>query len=102
MVKTDITERWKENVNYELIPKEDDSWQIRILTGDYEQCVISYSKISINEDNQTIKFDYTLDYTPVPGVTSEDLELQRTASHILHSVLMGLLENENSNNGTTR
>lgn len=101
MVKTDITKSWVENVNYELIPKEDDSWQIRILTGDYEQCILSYGKISINEENQTIKFDYTLDYTPVPGVTSEDLDLQRTASHILHSILMGLLD-ENSNNGAAR
>lgn len=92
MVKTTILDQWKENRDYELIPREDDHWYVNILTGDYSSCIISFDRVAFDETNLTVKFDYKLEYTPVTGITSEDPDLQKTASHILHSILVGLLD----------
>ena len=94
MVKTAITEQWQEGRDYELIPREDDHWHVNILKGDYSSCIISYDKVSIDEQNLLLKFDYTLQYTPVSGITSDDPQLQKVASHILHSILLGVLDND--------
>lgn len=94
MVKTAITEEWKENRDYKLIPTDGEYWNIEILSGDYSSCVIGYSKISINEESMELKFDYTLEYTPVEGIKAGDPSLDKTASHILHSILMSTLEEE--------
>lgn len=92
MVKTAITENWKENEDFKLIPREDDFWHVEILKGDYSSCIISYSKIKINEETMVLKFEYNLEYTPVEGIQAGDEGLDRTASHILHSILMSTLE----------
>jgi|5_EtaG_2_1085323.scaffolds.fasta_scaffold09243_2 hypothetical protein len=94
MVKTKITEEWVENRNYKLIPEKDDYWHIEILTGDYSSCHISYTSIKINEQTMELKFDYNLEYTPIEWVKAGDPGLDKTASHILHSILMSTL-NEN-------
>lgn len=93
MVKTAISEEWVEGKDYELLPREDDHWYVNILKGDYSSFIISYEKVSIDESNMTIKFDYRLEYSPVAGITSEDPGLQKTASYILHSILVGMLAN---------
>lgn len=92
MVKTAITENWQENRDFKLIPKEDDLWHVEILTGDYSSCIISYNKIKVNEESMELKFDYSLQYTPVDTIQAGDEGLDRTASHILHSILMSTLD----------
>lgn len=92
MVKTTISEQWIEGKDYELLPREEEHWHVNILKGDYSSCIISYNKVSIDEKNLMLKFDYTLEYTPVDGVTADDPQLQKTASHILHSILMGIVD----------
>jgi hypothetical protein len=92
MVKTKITEDWVENKDYRLIPKENDFWHVEILKGDYSSCIISYSKVSVNEDTMVLKFEYNLEYSPVDYIKAGELELDRTASHILHSILMSALD----------
>lgn len=91
MVKTAISEQWQEGQDYEFVPREEENWHVHILTGDHSSFIISYDRVSIDEKNLTVKFDYKLEYTPVPGVTAEDPDLQKTASHILHSILVGIL-----------
>lgn len=92
MVKTKITEDWVEDKDYKLIPKENDFWHVEILKGDYSSCIISYSKVSVNEETMVLKFEYNLEYTPVDNIKAGDLELDKTASHILHSILMSALD----------
>ena len=41
----------KENKDYELIPDEGDSWQVRILTGDFIETVVQFNTISFNDSN---------------------------------------------------
>ena len=81
-----------ENKDYRLIPKENDFWHVEILKGDYSSCVISYSKVSVNEDTMVLKFEYNLEYSPVDYIKAGELELDNTASHILHSILMSALD----------
>lgn len=92
MVKTQISEQWVEGKDYEFLPREEEHWHVNILTGDYSSCIISYNKVSIDEKNLMLKFDYKLEYTPVEGITADDPQLQKTASHILHSILMGIVD----------
>jgi hypothetical protein len=92
MVKTKITEDWVEDKDYKLIPKENDFWHVEILKGDYSSCIISYSKVSVNEDTMVLKFEYNLEYTPVDNIKAGDFALDKTASHILHSILMSALD----------
>ena len=92
MVKTKITEDWIENKDYKLIPKENDFWHVEILKGDYSSCIISYSKVSVNEETMVLKFEYNLEYTPVDNIKAGDFGLDKIASHILHSILMSALD----------
>lgn len=95
MTKTAITENWQENRDYELIPQDagdESAWRIRILTGDHIESIIQYNQIKIDEANGILTFDFELVYSPDSSVTSEDPDLQQAVSHILHSLLMGLLD----------
>lgn len=92
MTKTPITEAWKENQQYELIPGEQNHWKVRILEGEYIETVISYGGLSIDETRGIVKFDLNLDYSPVGGITSDDIGLQKVAGHILHSILVNAFD----------
>ena len=92
MTKTAITEAWQENKQYELIPGDHNYWKVRVLEGDFIECVLSYGKIAFDEQNHTIQFDFSLEYTPDNDVTSEDPKLQKVASNILHSILVGAFD----------
>lgn len=92
MTKTAITETWKENEQYQLVPNGDDAWKVRILEGDYVESVISYGKLSIDEQNSMVTFDFSLDYSPDPDLKSTDAGLQQTAGYILHSILVNAFD----------
>jgi hypothetical protein len=92
MTKTPTTEAWKENEQYELIPGDQNYWKVRILKGDFIECVVTYGKISFDEQNHTVKFDFSLDYTPDADVTSEDPALQSVVGKILHSIMVGAFD----------
>lgn len=84
----------KENIDYELIPNDDESWDVRILTGDFIETVITYNVLSVDEKEEALKFDFTVKYSPDPDVTSETYELQLLAGNILFSVIESSMENE--------
>lgn len=95
MVKTPITEEWVENEHYQLVPHEDNEWQVRILEGDFTETVIRYGSVSFSEKDYTVKFDYSLVSSPDEYLDTENPDLQKTASKILHSILMGALDTKN-------
>lgn len=97
MVKTPESEAFKENVQYELIPGEDQSnyWKIRILEGDYIETVFTFGALRVDEKNATISFDYTIDYSPIEDLTPDDPGLQKWASGILNSVLIEAFDESN-------
>ncbi len=80
----------KENIDYELVPNSDrdDHWNIRILTGEFVETVISFGAIKVAEDGEHGNFDFAVDYSPV-GDSSDNVDLQLTAG----SILLGIIEN---------
>lgn len=77
----------KENVDYELIPNQDESWDVRILTGDFIETLIAFDVVALDEEAEQMKFDFSVKYTPTDDVTSENYELQLVAADILFDVL---------------
>lgn len=87
----------QENVDYELIPGDGEHWYIRVKEGDYIESVLSFGKISIDENSDQLKFDFNLFFTPDPDLTIEDLHLQRYAGKILESILVNNLNEMEKN-----
>ena len=47
--------------------------------------------VNFDDGDLLIQFDYTLDYSPDPDVKSTNAELQKVVSNILHSLLVGMI-----------
>ena len=97
MTKTPITEEWKQNIDYELIPADNNDWKVRILKGDFIECIFHYGDVKFDDDDLMVQFDFTLDYSPDLSVNSDNVELQKVASNILHSLLLEMLGTINDN-----
>lgn len=78
---------FEENVEYELIPGDNDHWHVRVITGDFIECVISFGQIKLKDD-EFLSFDFTLHYSPDPDLTEEDYNLQKYAGKMLESLIM--------------
>lgn len=89
MVK--IPDMFEENVQYELIPGDNDHWHIRIKEGEFIESVISFGKISIEEDSPIISFDLTVEYSPDEELISDNIDLQKYAGKILESIIVNNL-----------
>ena len=85
---------FEENVQYELIPGDDDHWHIRIKEGEFIESVISFGKISIEEDSPVVSFDLTLQSSPDEELTSDNADLQKYAGKILESVIVNNLNEQ--------
>ena len=94
MVKTAISENWKENEDYQLIPRDNNDWHVRIMKGEFIECVIRYGNVRFDEENATMNFDFSMIESTDDRFTSEDPRLQRVASHILHSILINALNED--------
>ena len=86
----------KENVDYELIPNQDESWDVRILTGDFIETLIAFDVVALDEEAEQMKFDFSVKYTPTDDVTSENYELQLFAADILFDVLENNIDSEDN------
>ena len=82
-----------ENEHQELVPSDTEHWQIRIKTGEFIESLISFGKIIVDESADSLKFDFTLHYSPDPDLTVDSIGLQKHAGKILESVVMSTLEN---------
>ena len=87
---------FEENVQYELIPGDNDHWHIRIKEGEFIESVISFGKISIEEDSPIVSFDLTLQSSPDEELTSNNEDLQKYAGKILESVIVHNLNEKES------
>ena len=86
-----IPDMFEENNEYVLIPGDDDHWHIRITKGDFIESVISFGKITIEEDSPVVSFDLTLHSSPDKDLKSDDIDLQKYAGKILESVIINNL-----------
>ena len=77
----------QENIDYELIPTEDDDhWNIRIKQGDFIESVIRFGSLKMSEDDY-LHFDYDLIYSPIEDLKEDSQELQEVVKEILVSIL---------------
>lgn len=86
-----------ESQDYELIQssKDENAWSVRFLTGPFNETVISYGSIAISEEDDFMTFNFNIDFSPDPDLTTEVEELQEEASAVLASIITNSLE-ENS------
>lgn len=90
----------EENRDYELIPADNEFWQVRVLTGDYTETVIQYGSIRLdgknvdNEDDVQITFNFDIITTPDPVLTTEDVDFQLFCGSLLSSILENAFANK--------
>jgi hypothetical protein len=84
----------EENKTYELIPGEEheDAWHVRILEGDFIETVLQYGKVSVNEKEGCMTFDFAVISSPNELATSENVDLQICAGDILQECIKSGLE----------
>lgn len=88
----------KNNEDYEMIPGEGENWDIRILTGEFTETVLNFSKLQVSDDGEYLKFNFDIVSSPDESLNAdENIDLQNTAGMILSSIL-----EEAAANGTVR
>lgn len=85
-----------EGVDYELVPNEDDSWDVRVMTGNYSETIFAYNALRIVESTEELKFSARIIYTPDPPLFTDDPDFQKVAGDILFNILENL-SNEQEN-----
>lgn len=81
-----------EGIDYELIPATDDyerdqSWDVRILKGDFTETVLRFGNIAFNGENDCLNFNFVLISSPVSDLSEADENLQDQAANILANIL---------------
>jgi len=79
----------KQNVDYEMIPSEEDHWHIRILTGEFVETVIGFGKLQLVNDQLKYNFD-VIDGPQIDLDPETNEGLQKVAGAILYDVLEDL------------
>jgi len=76
-----------EGTDYELVIVDDDdsAWACRILTGSFNETVIKFGAIAINEDDN-LNFNFYIVETPDEYLTVDNVELQETAAELLMAI----------------
>lgn len=83
-----MNKQLKENVDYELIPgQREDSWDIRILNGEFVETVFYYDKITVVDDEGLLNFNFSIVTTPDPDLTVENEGLQKYAADVLYDII---------------
>lgn len=85
----EIEQKLSEKVHYEIIPADDPhGWNIRILE-EYPETVISFGAIKFEgeEEDGQIKFNFAIESSPDPDLTTEDLTFQEYVGRILGAVI---------------
>jgi len=76
-----------EGTDYELVIVDDDdnAWACRILTGSFNETVIKFGAIAINEDDN-LNFNFYIVETPDEYLTVDNEKLQETAAELLMAI----------------
>ena len=83
-----------ENEDYSLLASntDEDHWDIRLMTGEFAETVISFGKIVAGVD--CLNFDYKIVSTPDPELKVNDTRLQTVAGSVLYSIVESAAEKE--------
>ena len=81
-----------EKQDYELIPGEDDNWNIRFLKGDYIESVMTFNTIKVV--GEELHFDYSLISSPDDNLKEDDQDFQVVVQKVLLSILESAIGNQ--------
>jgi|TARA_R110000744_G_scaffold77895_12_gene153529 hypothetical protein len=75
-----------QNTDYEMIPNDTDGWDIRILTGEFNETVFTFEHTRLVDDQ--LKFAISIVESPIENlIADENIGLQNAAGAILYNVL---------------
>ena len=78
----------KENTDYEMITGTGENWDIRILTGEFNETVLEFSTLKVTDDGEHLSFNFDIVSTPIDDLDADtNFELQETAGLILENIL---------------
>lgn len=85
-----------ENVDYELIPNNDDGWGIRIMTGEFVETVFSFGELKVDgtDEEPMMSFNFEIISTPTIDLDAESVDLQLVAGDILLAILESSIQNK--------
>lgn len=83
-----------ENEDYELVPNENDGWDIKLLTGDFAETIFNFGAIKIADDGETMKYSADIIYSPVEDNYDENLEWHQLTGSILLNIMEQMVKNE--------
>ena len=79
-----------EDKDYMLVPVEDEdntqAWAVRLLEGPHPETVVRMGALKV-EDDGMLHFNFFIDSTPNPDLTTDDLELQGFVGDVIESIL---------------
>ena len=87
-----------EDRDYVLIPveNEDHTWNIRIITGEFSETVIAFGNVSIDDNTESLNFNFDLISSPDTGLSVQDVDLQLEVGDILSAVLHEAIEGKHN------
>mgnify|MGYP000116761588 CR=1 FL=1 len=75
-----------QNTDYEMIPNDVDGWDIRILTGEFNETVFTFEHLRVIDDG--LKYRISIVESPIEDLNpDENIGLQKAAGAILYNVL---------------
>ena len=80
----------KQGEDFDVVPGQDpngDTWDFRILTGDFTETVIRFGNIRVDDKDDVLKYNYNVVSSPIQGLKEEDGDLQKVTGAILLSIL---------------
>lgn len=80
----------KENLDFQFVPAEVDNeqaWDIRILTGEFNETVIRYGNVAVDGTNDALTFNFFVVKAPSEYIVESNEELQAVAGQILIAVI---------------
>jgi len=84
----------EENVTYELVPdpNSDQAWNVRFKEGLYNETVVKYGAIAVNEVAENISFSFEIISCPDTDLNENDEDLQDFAADVLQHIIAEAIE----------
>ena len=87
----------KENKDYQLVPvdiENEQAWDIRIISGEFNETVIRYGNVSVDGKDEKLHFNFSVILAPSEYITESNQDLQLVAADILLDVIENAIQNE--------
>ncbi len=82
--------RMIENIDYVLLtpPEESDKhWHVKIVTGDFQGCVIRFNPIKLDPEDESIRFSFIVLVAINLDQVPDNPDLREVASNILFDLI---------------